>query len=106
MTRKKIEQMWPTCPSIVQQDVSYTMHKQFGIDFAIGKNNAIDKAKAANQEKNGQASSRQGTERSDAASSQMGATGKVNTLADGSPSKAAAEGGVNLGKIKSMQSQV
>ena len=27
MTRKKIEQMWPTCPSIVQQDVSYTMHK-------------------------------------------------------------------------------
>lgn len=37
-TKKKIEQMWQQSPSIVHQEVSYTMHKQFGIDFAIGKN--------------------------------------------------------------------
>ena len=31
--------MWIDSPSLVHQDVSYTMLKQFGIDFAIGKNN-------------------------------------------------------------------
>ena len=38
-TKKKIDQMWIESPSLVHQDVNYTMLKQFGIDFAIGKNN-------------------------------------------------------------------
>jgi len=42
--------MWQTSPSIVHQEVSYSTFKQFGIDFAIGKNKKAESKEAATGE--------------------------------------------------------
>lgn len=44
--------MWLSSESIVHQDVNYTMLKQFGIDFAIGRGNKSEKAKSASNSSN------------------------------------------------------